>query len=49
VQSQIDVYTNDEVLETYDELLSELKECLGLPVLAIEAENQVDIINIDDL
>lgn len=34
---------------TYDELLIELKECLGLPALAIEAENQVDTINIDDL
>jgi hypothetical protein len=34
---------------TYDELLRELKECLGLPALAIEAENKAKTININDL
>lgn len=34
---------------TYDELLIELKECLGLPALAIEAEEQTETTNLDDL
>jgi hypothetical protein len=34
---------------TYDELLVELKECLGLPALAIEAESRINTINLDTL